>query len=279
MKTCRPHPDILCRPTSEPFLVFVEQSSGGTKRDVEFLDNDGTLTNEPEEAAQYVIVAGQLRSIAGHVSTSGLVPFQVFAASPFSLPVSRTFSMLNGSLEWINDGFYAGKARFCLLNTTVNVDFSGQPPTACRLIELGTVPAQDALRPPETTSTTETLHTTVSSDTTVGVSGASTTIPYEPQSSSDQSTTRESTAAATASVRPPLPAQSTVTGQLATAQFFGCLRSGPEDLVIPGRGHPVATLEECVDYCAGSDISNLYAGVQFSMYTIKSDDSPVNSHR
>lgn len=269
-----------CSATTVPFLLSVFVNGGNTKREIEYLTDNGTLTSDPEQGSQYEISSGQLQSDAGYISTSGLVYFQTFAPTPFLLPISRAFEILNGSLEWVADDFFGGKARFCRLGSVVIVSFSRESlPTGCVPIEIGAVDVDDILEPARSSSTTVLTTVVASEDSISSTKHSRSTSSTISVSTSIFGTTSASTSSSSGVVQ---PSPGTVFAQLAVAEFIACFQLDPNNLVIPGPGYQVSTLEQCVDYCAsfsGPAISYKFVGVQFGKLSFATRASMLSSCR
>jgi hypothetical protein len=263
------------RPVSDGVLLFVEPPNGSNDKRAapRWLAGNGALVDDPNSAAEYYFSAGQLISKNEHLSTSGLVRYQVFAASSITLPYSRTFSIVNDSLQWEASIFAGGKSKYCLLGDFVYLDFAGQPPSGCIPISLGVAGADDVLNKHSTTTISTTTSKTSQLPQSTVVS--STTIVLPPSSTASPSIgTVTSNVVSTSSITTTIPttgagaspsSPDTITGQYATANLLGCFESPVEDLAIPGPGYTVGTLGECVDYCAGFTVlgeTYNYAGVQ-----------------
>ena len=139
-----------------PFFLAVNAASRLARRaDVLYLSDNGSLTSDPYKATQFELKTGLLRTIVGYVSTSGLLPFQAFAASPVLSPFSTTFSIgEDNGLWWTNQIFSGGQARFCELDAAINAVFATDIPSGCFLVQLRAVDVDDVWRPAQSSPTT-----------------------------------------------------------------------------------------------------------------------------
>ncbi|RDW59927.1 hypothetical protein BP6252_13014 [Coleophoma cylindrospora] len=129
-------------------LTPVTTTAAGVKRrqvTVDLLDGKGLATNnctgilDSASSQTFNIANGQLSLSASgfYFSTSGQNSSALFAASPVIGAISTEFTLSNqGVLEWRNETFQGGIARFCLKSNQVTAVFSGALPTNCAEISL-----------------------------------------------------------------------------------------------------------------------------------------------
>ncbi|KIY02727.1 uncharacterized protein Z520_01192 [Fonsecaea multimorphosa CBS 102226] len=143
----------------------------------EFLSDDGTVTNDIQQAATFAISsAGQLMSGSDYVSTPGDVSSQPFAASP-DTPLMKRLPQIftlwsvneNDNLVWTNDAFVGGQAIFCFSGSTLNIVFDGEPPQDCPVVQITVIPAGSS-NPSSTSSTTNLAQTSTMSTSAVTTS-------------------------------------------------------------------------------------------------------------
>ncbi|RDW65621.1 hypothetical protein BP5796_10313 [Coleophoma crateriformis] len=112
---------------------------------VDLLDGNGLATNNctailnSTSSKTFSIANGQLSVSASgfYFSTSGQNSSALFAASSVIGAISTEFTLSNqGILEWRNDTFQGGVARFCLKSNQVTAVFSGALPSDCGEISL-----------------------------------------------------------------------------------------------------------------------------------------------
>lgn len=79
-----------------------------------WLKSDGYITSNPNEAATFTLVDGQLAADGWLESTSSEISQQIFAGAPSDSvgPITRTFQVFNGAIRWYSSTFDGGEARF-----------------------------------------------------------------------------------------------------------------------------------------------------------------------
>jgi hypothetical protein len=118
-----------------------------------FLNIDGASNAQNcSMASSLSLTDNELSFGSQMISTDPGVAFQLFQGSPVVLSITRTFLVINGSLQWQSPFFAGGQAIFCIVPSgQIYVEFQGPTdpayPANCTAIQLGAIPCEFSFRP------------------------------------------------------------------------------------------------------------------------------------
>ena len=173
-----------------------------------------------------------LSTTGGYLSTTGLVPYSIFAPLiNYTAAISTIFFQNDvGFLGWNNSAFTNNTASFCSSGTVVYAVFDGKPdfPDCNYNLTLGVIPVTDAL------------------SVSTGASN-----PVNSPTAGQSMVTGSVTTTGTTSSSPVTSNVGSVSTEGAIANAIGGYASTSSQSILSGKSTTVTSIESCLIYCVG----------------------------